>query len=278
MHKVTGTLLLCCLVTPALAWGFDAHRALTRYAVESLPDDTALYRTFRPLVEELQAASLAPDIRRDDLPGEAVKHYLDADLLEPYPFTRFPLTRARAEAVFGRAELEQAGVAPWALRDAYDQLVAALRAGDREAVLSAAGDTAHYLEDLHVPYHTTENYDGQLSGNEGVHARFESELIERFWQDGLFAPQTAPPLRAGPLVAAFEVVRTSYGFLGVVNQADLAALAQHEAESDAYYRALWEGGAGTVARQQMNLAALNVARFWLSAWLDAGRPELVSLE
>jgi hypothetical protein len=267
MKKLLGASLFWCLITPAFAWGFDAHRSITHYAVANLPRGAALYDTFSPLIGSLQEASLAPDIRRDSTPGEDIKHYLDADLLEPYPFTSFPLSRSRAEAVFGREELEQAGVAPWALQSSYRRLVDAFRSGDRQAVLTAAGDTAHYLEDLHVPYHTTENYDGQLTGNEGIHARFESEMIERFWQDSLFKPQTAPPLKDAPLAAAFEVTRTSYGFLKLVNQADLAVLARHEPESSA----------GTVAKQQMNLATLNVARFWLSAWVDAGRPELETL-
>lgn len=277
MKKLLGVSLFGCLITPAFAWGFDAHRSITRYAVANLPRGTALHDTFAPLVGPLQEASLAPDIRRDSTPGEGIRHYFDADLLEPYPFTSFPLSRARAEAVFGREELEQAGVAPWALQISYRRLVNAFRSGGRQAVLTAAGDTAHYLEDLHVPYHTTENYDGQLTGNEGVHARFESEIIERFWQKGLFEPQTAPSLADTPLAAAFEVTRTSYGFLELVNQADLAVLARHEPESDAYYQALWESSAGIVAKQQMNLAALNVARFWLSAWVDAGRPALEAL-
>lgn len=277
MKKLLSASLLWCLITPAFAWGFDAHRSITRYAVANLPRGTTLYDTFTPLIGQLQEASLAPDIRRDSTPGEDIKHYLDADLLEPYPFTSFPLSRSRAEAVFGQEELEQAGVAPWALQASYRRLVEAFRSGDRQAVLTAAGDTAHYLEDLHVPYHTTENYDGQLTGNEGIHARFESGMIERFWQDSLFKPQTAPPLKDAPLAAAFEVTRTSCGFLKLVNQADLAVLARHEPESDAYYRALWESSAGTVAKQQMNLATLNVARFWLSAWVDAGRPELETL-
>ena len=275
MIRQALTLLLTLLVSspPAFAWGFEAHRAITRQAVVNLPQ-SALQSTFEPLTEALMEATLAPDIRRDSTPGEDIKHYLDADLLEPYPFASFPLSREEAEAAFGQDELEQAGVAPWALQASYRQLMDAFRSGDRRAVLTAAGDTAHYLEDLHVPYHTTANYNGQLTGNEGVHARFESEMIERFWQNRLFRTRTAVPLTDTPLETAFDVTRTSYGFLALVNQEDLKALARHEAESDAYYQALWQSSAGTVARQQMNLAALNVARFWLSAWNEAGRPDV----
>ena len=39
---------------------------------------------------------------------------------------------------------------------------------------------AHYMQDAHQPFHATDNYDGVATGQRGIHARFERDLIERF--------------------------------------------------------------------------------------------------
>jgi hypothetical protein len=42
-----------------------------------------------------------------------------------------------------------------------------------------ASTLAHYIQDAYQPLHVHNNYDGQLSGQNGLHSRFESELFER---------------------------------------------------------------------------------------------------
>jgi DNA-binding transcriptional regulator/RsmH inhibitor MraZ len=41
-----------------------------------------------------------------------------------------------------------------------------------------AGVVGHYVGDLAQPLHTTENYDGQMTGQKGVHAFFEHDMVE----------------------------------------------------------------------------------------------------
>ncbi len=50
---------------------------------------------------------------------------------------------------------------------------------------------SHYMQDAHQPFHASINYDGQLTGNNGIHARFERDLVERFESRLTIAP--APP-------------------------------------------------------------------------------------
>ena len=56
---------------------------------------------------------------------------------------------------------------------------------------------AHYVEDGHVPFHAVLNYDGQLTGQHGIHSRWESELVARHRT----ALQLAPP----PVVAVSDM-------------------------------------------------------------------------
>jgi hypothetical protein len=46
------------------------------------------------------------------------------------------------------------------------------------AILRLSADFGHYLGDLNVPLHTTMNYNGQLTGQEGIHGFWESRNPE----------------------------------------------------------------------------------------------------
>ncbi|MGC6428813.1 MAG: hypothetical protein ACON4Y_05945 [Flavobacteriales bacterium] len=49
-----------------------------------------------------------------------------------------------------------------------------------EQILFICSDLGHYIADANVPLHTTINYDGQLTGQKGIHAFWESRLPELF--------------------------------------------------------------------------------------------------
>src|SRR5690606_32801322 len=51
---------------------------------------------------------------------------------------------------------------------------------DARAILKLAADLGHYIADANVPLHTTENYNGQLTGQHGIHGLWESRLPELF--------------------------------------------------------------------------------------------------
>ncbi|HVN80770.1 MAG TPA: hypothetical protein VMW38_17390 [Terriglobia bacterium] len=76
----------------------------------------------------------------------------------------------------------QRGRLPWRIMEVYQTLVQQLRISKwMEARLQAAA-LGHYVADSYVPFHATRNYDGQLTGNLGIHARWETQLVERFEQ------------------------------------------------------------------------------------------------
>ena len=60
-------------------------------------------------------------------------------------------------------------------------MVEALRAGDWTSAVTWAADLGHYTADSHQPLHCTKNYDGQNTGNDGVHFRFEVMMMDRFF-------------------------------------------------------------------------------------------------
>ena len=72
------------------------------------------------------------------------------------------------------------GVLPYFLEHYYNRLVRAFESGDEERILKLSADIGHYISDAHVPLHTTENYNGQLTNQLGIHAFWESRLPELY--------------------------------------------------------------------------------------------------
>jgi hypothetical protein len=51
-------------------------------------------------------------------------------------------------------------------------------------VFGVAADIGHYVADMHQPLHLTRNYNGQLTGNYGIHARYEGQMIALLGANG----------------------------------------------------------------------------------------------
>jgi hypothetical protein len=47
--------------------------------------------------------------------------------------------------------------------------------------LVVAGTMGHYVADLAQPLHVTENYDGQMTDQKGIHAHFEDTMVDELW-------------------------------------------------------------------------------------------------
>lgn len=257
----------------AAAWGFTGHRLVNAKAVATLPAE------LRPLFEAnaayLAEHSIDPDLwRAAGRPNEGLNHFLDLDAFGDYPF-----------AGLSRDEAEQAperGRVPWRVGELYAELVAAYRAQDAANVLHLAAALGHYVSDAHVPLHAVLNYDGQLSGQAGLHARWESVLVERYERQ--IAPRVEPGAAAhvqDPLGLMFDVLRGSFAEAQGVFASDLACrgafdLAETRSDDrydDAYYTKMYaREGARLAAR--LTASAETVGALWRSAWEDAGRPAL----
>jgi len=160
--------------------------------------------------EALQAARRTWRVAR-------ARHFFDVDALtdEPPPFENFPrgreAARGRVEEFLmradrgraaellgiapgelpaelspeqadrlGEAALLEHGTLPWTTRDTVDELAETFRERRVEHLPRVLGRLSHYVADLHQPLHTTVNYDGQRTGNRGVHAVFEVHIINRY--------------------------------------------------------------------------------------------------
>ena len=261
----------------AIAWGFAAHRMANARAVETLPDPLRAWYTGNAawVAEHAIDADLERD--RSDDPD----HFLDFDFFGAYPFPDVGEDEAEHLRRFG-ADARAKGRVPWRIAEDYRDLVAAFRAGDLARVLRRSASVAHLIADAHVPLHAALNHDGQLTGQRGLHSRWESELVERFARQiepGVL-PVAAVPVR-NPVAFTLAVLRESYlhslevlaSDRAVAGPRDFAETPEDDRYDDTYYSRLFEREA-TRVRSRLAASASAAGSLWLAAWEEAGRPAL----
>lgn len=268
---------LLALPAPAAAWGFAGHRMANRFAASAVP--APLRAFYEGNAAWLAEHSIDPDLRRDR--ADDPDHFVDMDAFGAYPFPDILMVEADHYARFG-ADAREKGRLPWRVGEVYRGLVAAFRAGDEARVLQHSADLGHLIADAHVPLHAALNHDGQLTGQHGLHSRWESALVERlrFQLEPALQPAAARRV-ADPVAHTFAVLRES--FLNVAplllsdqesaGPADFADTPEDDRYDNEYYSRMAEREKGRVL-SRLAASATSAASLWLSAWEDAGRPAL----
>jgi hypothetical protein len=167
------------------------------------------------------------------------------------------------------------GTLPWRAEDIYLKLVAAFSQSApyaRENIRFFSSVLAHYSADAHVPFHATVNYDGQLTAQWGVHARFETELFERYRPQLKVAPRAASPV-SNSRDLIFEALAVSVSLVQPLLDADKAASAARDSYDDTYFT-LFFAKAGPVLEQRLGDSITDAASLITAAWVQAGRPAL----
>ena len=152
-------------------WGFFGHKKINRLAVFTLPPE--MFSFYKEHIEFLTEHAVDPDKRRYATEGEAPRHYIDIDHYGKDPFKIMPKKWNDAVAKFTKDTLYAYGIVPWHIQTIYYRLVNAFEEKNIDYILKNSSDLGHYVADSHVPLHTTKNYDGQLTGQKGIHAFWE---------------------------------------------------------------------------------------------------------
>ncbi len=282
----------CLLLLPALraaAWGFFGHRLLNRLAVYTLPPE--LIGFYKANIDYLTVNATRPDSRRVVVPDEAPKHFLDVDRYGPDALATLPHKYADAVARYGEDSLLCHGIVPWNVALMKGQLTAAFRAQDADRILRLSADLGHYVADACVPLHTTRNYNGQLTGQRGIHGLWESRLPELLSADYDLFTGPAPHLDDAPEAIWAAVARShaavdsvllfereltkafpedrKYGY----EQRGNATVRTYSREFSRAYHARLNGQ----VERQLRYAARLIGAFWYTCWIDAGQPDMSKL-
>lgn len=243
---------------------------------------------FKANIVYLTENSVNPDRRRYAVEGEAPRHYIDIDVYGKEAIKTMPRRWNDAVAKYSEDTLMAYGIVPWHIVSMKYRLTKAFEEQNVERILLLAADLGHYIGDANVPLHTTVNYNGQLTGQYGIHGFWESRLPELFSDNyDLFFED-----------AHYEKDVTSRAWLAVENaHAALDSVLKFEREltlkmgedrkfgyemrgnvqtrvysrefSEAYHT--WLNGQ---VERQMRAAIKMVGDLWYTAWVDAGSPDL----
>jgi hypothetical protein len=275
------------------AWGFHGHKRINRMACYTLPP--AMFGFFKRHIDFISDHAVDPDRRRYADPAEAPRHYIDIDHYAREgqdPFTVVPRPWTLAVEKFTEDTLNAYGIVPWHIQLVLFRLTQAFQRGDVDRILYYASDLGHYVADAHVPLHTTENYNGQLTGQHGIHAFWESRIPELSATDYDHFVGRATYLDR-PLDAAWDAVHDSHlrvdSVLGLERQVSEAFPDDRKYVFEdrgrggmrfysREYTKAYEDAMNGMVERRMNAAIISLGSFWYTAWVNAGQPDLDRFE
>lgn len=290
MKKSLFLLLFCFICTKVFSWGFYAHRQINYYAVFLLPPEMLVL--YKPNIDFLVEHATDPDKRRYAVAAEGARHYIDIDHYGAYPFGSLPRTWKEASTKFTEDSLQAHGIVPWWIQTMLFRLTEAFKQKNQSAILKLSAEIAHYIADAHVPLHTSSNYNGQLTNQQGIHGFWESRIPE------LLAAKEWNFFIGKAEYISHPLQFTWRSILESAAAADTVLLYERELSRQFApdKKFAFEERNGTVIRQysadyaiaynnrlnnmierRMRQSIAAVASFWYTAWVNAGQPDLLKL-
>lgn len=274
-------------------WGFFGHQRINRIATFTLPQE--MFGFYKEHIEFLTEHAVDPDKRRYAVDGEAQRHYIDIDHFThdgEDPFDIMPEKWDDAVAKYTEDTLQAYGIVPWHIQVMKYKLQRAFETKNVDLILKYSADIGHYIGDAHVPLHTTENYNGQLTNQKGIHGLWESRLVEindENYDYFIGKAKYVENMRR----YIWDCVKTSHMAVDSVLTIERELTA--EMDSDQKYSFERRGNTtvkvysyefsqeyhermnGMVERR-LRAAILAVGSIWYTAWVDAGQPDLSKLQ
>ena len=258
------------LTSSAFPWGDKGHKLINKKAVLYLPSTMKSYKKWADYLEE---HAPDPDIRKKDDKTEAPKHFIDIDFYKEFLAGNMIENEDSLITEYGEKEVIKQGILPWATLQTYQNLILAFKDKDKAKALRYAADLGHYVADGHQPMHTVMNYNGQLTDQKGVHARYEIHMVDDHLAalDSSFDPQPVTLVK-NPLEYIFNYISDANSVCNVLMDADNFAFKQtNSRRSNAYYNLLWFR-TKYITEIQFNKSAEDFAALLYTAWVKGGKP------
>ncbi len=206
---------------------------------------------------------------------DSVRHYLDVGA-------------APCDGVLVKESLSEHGILPYHLVSMQRKLTRLFLDGKKGQILRCASDMGHYIGDAHVPLHTTQNYNGQLTNQLGIHAFWESRIPELFAEAQYDFLVGKAEYIEDPESFYWNMVLESHALVDSVLLIEkrLSGTVPEDQQycfeerlmsvtrlpCEEYARTYQDEMAGMVEdRMQASIHAIGSA--WYTAWVDAGQPD-----
>ncbi|MBB4077805.1 hypothetical protein GGR28_000406 [Lewinella aquimaris] len=184
------------------------------------------------------------------------------------------------------------GILPYHLAAYHRQLTQAFVDEDAPRILRLAAEIGHYVGDAHVPLHTTENYNGQLTGQTGIHAFWESRLPELFADGEYDYFVGGAEYIQTPVTYYWDIVLESHALVDSVLTTERRLRERFPADQQFCYEErlgrqvrtqctefsrAWSEAMNGMVEDRFRAAIRSVGSVWYSCWVDAGQPDLSEL-
>ena len=288
MNRFLKFILFGSLLLGSSAWGFFAHQKINRLAVFILPAEMIGF--YKKNIQYITESAVNPDRRRYVVPEEAPRHFIDLDDYGDSAAYKLPRYWKDAVVKWGVDSLASHGIVPWHIYRMYGNLKDAFMVRDPQNILRLSAELGHYVADAHVPLHTTGNYDGQKTGQLGIHAFWESRLPELYFADYNFFVGRARYIKNVQL-EVWEAVTASHRALDSVlgfekelfknsgnrkfnfETKGKRTIKVVSTEYAAAYNRLLSG----MVERRFRASVKMTGDLWYTAWVDAGQPDLKAL-
>lgn len=261
--------IIIALAFTLISWGDVGHSIISVRSQLSFNEEMDIFNSWLPYLAE---HSSDPDKRKKDDPEEGPKHYIDID---NYPSFNsqgsIPQNMDSCIAIYGSSFVGKNGSLPWATLTSYDSLVSCLRRGDELSGKKHAADLCHYIADGHMPLHLTKNYDGQFTGNKGIHFRYEVEMINEYHSEIQY---NGHEIKAIDNVRdyIFDYIYKNYNSIQAILEADDESTELDPTmTTEEYYDKLWSMTKG-VTISLFESASHAIAELLYTAYLESGEP------
>ncbi|MGO4821755.1 MULTISPECIES: zinc dependent phospholipase C family protein [unclassified Flavobacterium] len=291
------TILISAIVVGflTLSWGIVGHERINKAAVMALPKPMQVF--FYNHIDFITQESTVPDLRKYILQDRAEnpRHYFDMENFGAVD--SFPKTMAEAKKKYDDKFLSKNGTLPWHIQDMMAKLTQAFKDKRKSEILFIAAELGHYIGDAHMPLHTSDNHDGQLTDQKGIHSLWESRLPELFVKNYKFTVSPAHYYEnvdqatwdmihdthslVPALLAADKGLRTSLATNQIFVTDASGAIVKNKYNGVRYtdeYAGKFHTALNGMVESQMKKAVTATASFWYTAWVNAGKPDLSNLD
>jgi len=269
------------------SWGFLVHRTVNQLAIYGLP------KKMRPLFFSEKAYLVynapRPDQRRSTDSTEGNKHFMDMEYYGDNPFAAIPHNRKEAETKYGADTLYKYGTLPYTIEETQQKLTNAFKMKSRDSILFYAADLGHYIADAHVPLHTSLNYDGQLTGQNGLHDLWETTVPEIELTHYTLKSRHKAKYISSISSTVWQILQHTHSLLPELFAKEKEVSKQFTDSTKYRWQVRWgknrrfytsdfakayNKALGNSINNQLIATANYISDFWYTAWVDAGRPDL----
>lgn len=271
LKKIFKLTLLVFSTLLLISWGNIGHKKISKNTELSFKGKT---KQFLLWVDYLAEHAPDADTRKSVDTTEGPKHYIDIDNYPDF-VSKGKINQSLEDnlKIYGKEFVKDNGYLPWATLAAYDSLKSCFARKDFVKAQFFAADLGHYVADGYMPLHISKNYNGQLTGNKGIHARYEIDMIDYHSDEIIY--------KGGKINRIENVEEYIFNYLyennkfvdSIISADNYAQKISSDLKSKEYIDALWYKTKGFTV-ELFKGASHSLAELIYTAWVEADKPKI----